>query len=300
MDSLPPPLWTPPKPAIMRVAEKHLLNPSYLPINRQQRRAAISDLVTRGLVSREQALVFLVAPPFMRKATAIGNAVDYNGTTDYLSKTTQLTAATPGKAMFSCWIRIDGGNGTSRRIFHQNLGVDVSLTTGNKVQGFFNNSTSSRSFTIVGSTSLTSGVAWHHIAMSIDVGLAAGSKIGQIYVDGVAETVTKTDANPAFVLGVTDPNTNIASAVGPSLYFNGALAEVYLSIATQLDLATNITKFRTAAGKPEVLGVDGSTPTGTAAIVYLNNPAATIGTNKGTGGNFTVNGTPADASTTPF
>lgn len=48
------------------------------------------------------------------------------------------------------------------------------------------------------------------------------------------------------------------------------------------------------------LGVDGSTPTGVAPAIYLNKRAALFGQNLGTGGDFTVNGAPKDANSTPM
>jgi len=87
-----------------------------------------------------------------------------------------------------------------------------------------------------------------------------------------------------------------------ALKSNGAISEFYFAPNQYLDLSVeaNRRKFITADGKPADLGADGSTPTGTAPAIYLPNRAALIGTNAGTGGNFTVNGAPKDANSTPL
>ena len=58
-------------------------------------------------------------------------------------------------------------------------------------------------------------------------------------------------------------------------------------------------KFISANGKPVDLGSDCSAPTGTAPAVCFSGDATTFGTNKGTGGTFTLTGTLTDASTSP-
>lgn len=56
-------------------------------------------------------------------------------------------------------------------------------------------------------------------------------------------------------------------------------------------------KFIDTTGRPISLGSDGSTPTGAAPLVYLNNAYSSFGTNKGTGEDFT--GIPLQALSSP-
>lgn len=58
-------------------------------------------------------------------------------------------------------------------------------------------------------------------------------------------------------------------------------------------------KFISAAGKPVDLGTNGDLPTGTAPAVFFSGNASNFATNKGTGGNFTVNGILTDATASP-
>lgn len=82
IDLGPPPLWLPPAPAIIRPVGDRLLTPGYLPMDRAARRVAISDLVRRKLITREQAkeAMFLVlavpggGPPATIAWTASGSS----------------------------------------------------------------------------------------------------------------------------------------------------------------------------------------------------------------------------------
>ncbi len=83
---------------------------------------------------------------------------------------------------------------------------------------------------------------------------------------------------------------------------NMDVAEVYLNLAESIDIdvSANVEKFRSSAGKPVDLGATGSTPTGTAPIIYLSGDATGFLTNKGTGGSFTVaTGSLSTAGTSP-
>lgn len=61
---LPPPLWTPPKPAIVRPAEVSLLRPgAFRPMTRAERRAVIADLVgSKRLTPAEAKRAMLLVP----------------------------------------------------------------------------------------------------------------------------------------------------------------------------------------------------------------------------------------------
>ena len=94
-------------------------------------------------------------------------------------------------------------------------------------------------------------------------------------------------------------NTTAAS------YKDFNIAELYFAPGQYLDFSvvSNRRKFISANGKPVHLGSDGSLPTGTAPVVYFHlddsESAANFATNAGSGGNFSVNGTAATASSSP-
>jgi hypothetical protein len=86
-----------------------------------------------------------------------------------------------------------------------------------------------------------------------------------------------------------------ADAGTPTTFFEGRLAQLYMTQGETLDLSDTDQrqKFIDLRGRPVTLGSDGSTPTGTAPIIFLPFAStATIGTNAGTGGNFTATSSP--------
>ena len=83
--------------------------------------------------------------------------------------------------------------------------------------------------------------------------------------------------------------------------FTGDIADVYIAPGQFIDFSVeaNRRKFISADGKPVDLGSNCSTPTGTAPAVCFSGNASSFGTNKGTGGAFTLTGTLTDAVTSP-
>lgn len=140
--------------------------------------------------------------------------------------------------------------------------------------------------------------------MQWDTNQSAGNKVFNLYVDGVSMAVTKTDASSAFTYQYG--NGSLAWRIGEyaasSEPYSGTLSEFYLattgSATLDITVQANREKF-ILNGAPVSLGADGSTPTGVAPAIYLPNRAALVGTNAGSGGNFTVNGAPKDANSTP-
>ncbi len=130
------------------------------------------------------------------------------------------------------------------------------------------------------------GDGWAHFLISWDT--TSGSERLQIAFNGVLITLdTSTIVTDALADWTTADWTIGASAdfaVKP--FFS--IAEFYLNTDETLDLATaaNIEKFLTPDNFPEDLGSDGSTPTGTAPLIYLNGDAANFHVNAGSGGDF--------------
>ncbi len=84
-------------------------------------------------------------------------------------------------------------------------------------------------------------------------------------------------------IGADNAGTNIGEITMADFWFD----DTYLDPTD----ADNLAKFITAAGGPVDLGGSGELPTGSAPLIFLQGPAASFATNKGTGGNFSVSGT---------
>jgi len=96
------------------------------------------------------------------------------------------------------------------------------------------------------------------------------------------------------------PNWAVGADTDATDKMSGAIAELYFAPNQYLDLSVQANREKFILnGAPVSLGSDGSLPTGTAPAIYLPNRAALVGTNAGSGGNFTINGAPKDANSTP-
>lgn len=148
------------------------------------------------------------------------------------------------------------------------------------------------------------GTGWKNILISWD--LAVGLTASTMWVQDTQQTLNSptltndsinyTDAGTALVGCAT------AGGLGSEQF---ELADIYLAYGQYLDftIVSNRRKFISASGKPVHLGTTGSLPTGTAPTIYLHiddgESVNNFATNRGSGGNFTVGGTPNTASTSP-
>lgn len=231
------------------------------------------------------------------------NAVDFSS--DYLTRGGLFTGAptTNSKGIFSAWLRLDGSNNAAMRIMCDDAGgYFVVQRLGSNEFRITLNGTSLGPFNITSASVYTASSSWLHLLASWDTNFSASNKLAHLYVNGASDLGSATDGGAnAFSVYYASGDFGVgASTVGGGL-FDGCMAEVYFAINQYLDFSVqaNREKFRSPAGKPVSLGADGSLPTGVAPTVFLNNAFGSFQTNKGTGGNFTVNGTLAAASTSP-
>lgn len=232
-----------------------------------------------------------------------GNAVDFDGTTTYLTRGAGVTGVVDSPTgIFSVWVRLDGGDGTTLSILcNTSLKVDISRLFLNRFQIGLIDPTSTSMLAFRSVSSYTASATWLHILASWNVNAAVGSRTANLYINDVSDLSIPLDTGAAFNVEYTDSNWAVGARTSGSFLFDGCMAEVYFAPGQFLDFSVtaNRRKFITV-GKPADLGSDGSTPTGIAPILYLNNVAQTFGVNKGTGGDFTVTGTLTPANTTPW
>ena len=220
-------------------------------------------------------------------------ALDFDGTSDYLTRGAGLTGAADGKVgLFSCWFRLDGSDGViSYFIRPDNARFYVAKLTSDKIR-IFGKAGTVEIFKQDTTTAYTASGSWHSFIASFDLGNAKA----YIYIDDVSvggTPTTLTDSNVDY----TATDWAVAATHTGANPHNGALAELYFALEyLDISVESNRRKFITAALKPEDLGSDGSTPTGTAPLIYMKFVSGAHGTNAGTGGNFTESGAPLNTA----
>jgi len=228
--------------------------------------------------------------------TITDNSVNFDGTNDYLTRGADLTGLTNGKVgSCSFWFKVEGSNGANLRVMNSASSGGQFLIQRNtdntiRVRGF--NAAASEILTLPSSSTYTADNTWHHCMASWDL----ANTTGHLYIDGVDDLGSATTTNDT--IDWTNGNWYIGSDDTASNKWNGDLAELWWTNEyIDLSQASNRLKFLTADGGPASLGSDGSTPTGTAALIYLSGATSTFHTNDGSGGGFTENGALTDGST---
>lgn len=234
------------------------------------------------------------------------DAADFDGSTNYLNRGAQLTGIADGKrGIVSLWFRLDGGDGFGQyalQLAGGGVGFSVLRTSGNlwQVNGF--NTVPASIFTVSTAATHTQSATWKHLLCSWDLSLYPSADGVHLYISDVVDESSLSYVDDTIDYTVTDC---VVGANGTANKFNGGLAEIYFNSAEYLDFSNvaNRRKFISSGGKPVHLGTDGSFPTGTAPMVYLHlddgEAVANFATNRGTGGNFTIAGTLATASSSP-
>lgn len=231
-------------------------------------------------------------------------AVTFDGTNDYMTRGADLTGNADGKVgLLSFWIKLGASSdGAESYIFVNNVGsasgyfrVYKGSTNDIFVWGF---SAGPATTIALRSTAIAlESRGWFHVLASWDV---ANNK-GHLFIDGVDVESTETINDVA--TDYTGTNWGLGAKSDGNAKTDADLAEFYFALE-YLDItsAANIQKF-ILNGEPVYLGIDGSTPTGTAPIVYFSvrsSDAATVwATNKGSGGNFSITGALAIAASSP-
>lgn len=243
-----------------------------------------------------------VTDAVLEKVAGWPNAVGFDGTNDYATRGAGLTGAADSKLLSgSFWIKTnaDGsqyyvvnaataaGGGTARNLLHKGVS-DLIGIQGNNSAGtiILNISTTANS--------VEAADGWVNVLFSVDLSDTAKRHIYINDVSDLATVTTYTDDTIDF----TQADWGLGARPDGSNKLNGALAEVWYAPGQYIDLSieSNRRKFISASGGPVGLGNDGSAPTGTAPPIYMKDPAATFGSNSGTGGAFTVTGALEDVA----
>lgn len=223
------------------------------------------------------------------------NAVNFDGTNDYLTKAAQLTgAADGGNFAISLWFQ-SGADATPRHFIDGAANLfRLAVDTGNKLTGDFRLVAGTISFQFGSTTSLLVAGGWYHILVSY----TSATQTLHVYIDDVSETLdfSTTNANDMDWTQIL----RMFHLTGPSQLMNGDIAEFWLDDNyIDFSVEANRRKFIGSDGKPVNLGANGELPLGAAPLVFFSGATADWHTNKGTGGGFTENGALTDATTSP-
>jgi hypothetical protein len=234
-------------------------------------------------------------------AAYIVNAVTFDGTNDYLLRGGGLTGAADGKkGIINVWFQAASGLTSTFDI----LNAFLSPTARVQLQVVY--SAGDHYVTVrlrdsigtlnqIQAAPITADTNWHNILCSWDNAL----DLKHLYIDDVDFTpaVTLTD----FLVDYTPTEWAIGADTIGNNKLDGCLSELYFNQAEYIDFSVvaNRRKFIKASGKPENVGSDGSTPTGTAPIIYQNGDSTDFQTNQGSGGDFSVTGALTDCGSSP-
>jgi hypothetical protein len=242
--------------------------------------------VTTNVVPQEEAAAY----------TAQG--VNFDGASGGLQRNADLGGANAKVGIVSFWLKMQGGDAGFQAIIEPDgstTGLSVYRWNDNKIRIVGHNAADAVILDLKSTTSLVAGGAWKHVLASWNLATSQS----QLYLNDVDDSnaVTTTDDT----IDYTKTDWFIGGRSGASLLLNADIADLYFNIVTSFDLSnsTNRRKFISAGGAPVDLGSDGSTPTGTAPIVFLHGPVAGWETNDGSGGGFIELGTLTAASTNP-
>jgi len=227
----------------------------------------------------------------------VANAVDFDGINDVLVRSSDLTGNADGKqGTLSVWIRMDGGDGTQQKFyFSTGKALEAARESTDTFRVEHENVGATNILVITTTGTFTAGATWRHVLASWDLSVP----VAHLFINDVdEEDGASVETNDT--IDYTHPDHNIGGS-GGSAELDGCMSEMYFNMAEFIDISiqSNRRKFIDAAGKPVSLGADGSSPTGTAPIIYLNGDSTNFETNQGTGGDFTVTGALTACSTSP-
>jgi hypothetical protein len=219
-------------------------------------------------------------------ATASGpEGVSFDGTDDYLSRSSDLTGNADGKTFtFSAFVYLTSG--LTQRIYSCSTsgtkGLDIFVYSAGEIQLTGLNASGGTIFSAYTNTAETvPDNTFTHILVSIDL---ANTSNRSVYVGDVLQSVTwSTYTNDSIDFTKSDHQIGNFNSGGSPV--KGRLSNLFLDYTYRdLSIEANRRLFIDADGKP----VDAS---GLSPILYLPmTDAATAGDNAGTGGDFTQNG----------
>ena len=215
------------------------------------------------------------------------NAVDFDGTNDYLSRGGVLTGAVDSKTgTLSTWIKrgVDdvGHNIWSLRVAAGGEASFIQMLSDNKFFMLLRNTGNTNILNVRTVNTIVVADGWTHILASWNL----STSVAQIYINDVSDAdtpATMLDQNIDYTRGDAGigHDWSAAGSAGTNK-LNGCLSEFWFEDGLYLDLSVkaNRRKFIDGAGKPVDLGSDGSIPTSTSPLIFLSGETVDWHTNK--------------------
>jgi len=229
---------------------------------------------------------------------AFGSA--FAGTNENLDRGGDLTGIVDGQAgLLSFWaLRSNTVNEFDIMLESEGFRVSVYFDNGGGIfTVIMRNAANADVLNMVTTAGFQSETTWSHFLAAWDLSVAGRR---HIFVNDVEDTNETTFSDDTIDYVRDSPEWTIGARSGPSLQFLGDLANYYFT-NEWLDITqvANRRKFISSSGKPVALGSQARKPTGTPALLYLDNPFDSFEINKGTGGNMIENGTLTASPTSP-
>lgn len=225
-----------------------------------------------------------------------GNRADFTAS-PYLSRTTALTGITNTKQItLSFWATFDNWGQVILSLADSagNFNVYVDNAS-NKIRVFACNASGAIILQAETPATLSTGTSYH-IQMCADM---TSTTLRAFYINGVSVAATWSYTNDTIAYQQASLPT-IGAYWNGSQYtaasrLDGRISELYLSNGfVDFRFEANRLKFRDAFGNPVDLTAQIAAASIPTPAIYMRFPPTAFGTNSGTGGNFTVNGTITD------
>lgn len=227
--------------------------------------------------------------------------ISFSGSSQWMRRGADLTGNADGKkGTVSVWVRLDGNNAANMAVLcNSGQFFQLRRNSSNKFQIQGSDSGGGGGLDFVSNNSYTSGATWRHVLASFDL----ASATGQMYITDASDIAGgPTLSNVA--IDFTRGDWSVGDNAAGSAALTASVAELFFH-EDYLDISqsSNRRKFISPTGKPVDLGSNGASPFGVQPLVYFSSRvgdlASAFNVNRGSGGNFTITGSPTIASSSP-
>ena len=175
--------------------------------------------------------------------TTPGNALNFDGTNDYVDCGSGASLATNNIKTMECWTRFGSLSGDQEILSRSIAGSGIELLLYNSTLSFYcmNATTSAASFISYPASNFVTGI-WYHLAVAWD---GTTKESMRLYVNGVP-VGTRTDVGNINGAGVTNPPGTFRigqwSQSGTNRFFNGSIdeARIWSTQRSQSEIQSNM------------------------------------------------------------